>query len=147
MCFTANPAELCEASISQSAANADEVALRSAIVMSVVFMGRILGPLRRMHKLLCLGRCIALLEQCIPDCLILESGFDPYQPRLFRSMASCSTRPPSKQMAELSPQQLTTSLAERLSTERELPVSTLARLRRTAATAFGSGKLVVLRQS
>jgi predicted unusual protein kinase regulating ubiquinone biosynthesis (AarF/ABC1/UbiB family) len=50
-------------------------------------------------------------------------------------------------MAELSPQQLTTSLAERLSTERELPVSTLARLRRTAATAFGSGKLVVLRQS
>ncbi len=46
-------------------------------------------------------------------------------------------------MAELSHEQLTTSLTERLSTERELPVSTLARLRRTAATAFSGGKLLV----
>src|SRR5687768_15126616 len=45
-------------------------------------------------------------------------------------------------MPELSAQQLTTSLAERLATERELPISTLARLRRTAATALGGGKLV-----
>ncbi len=46
-------------------------------------------------------------------------------------------------MAELSPQQLTTSLTERLSSERELPVSTLARLRRTASTAFSGGRLLV----
>lgn len=47
----------------------------------------------------------------------------------------------SHDMAE--PLQLRTSLAERLSAERELPVSTLARIRRTAATALGGGQLLV----
>lgn len=46
-------------------------------------------------------------------------------------------------MIRLSPQELTTSMIERVSAERELPVSTLARLRRTAGTALGGGKLVV----